>query len=147
MRSLKTFALAALTLSFFFSISSVSFAHEGHKTEHKHPYPTQKFSIAAGEKIYNQYCAACHGKTGDGNGPAASAINPKPTNFLDLKYMPIRSRVDHYETTANGRPGTPMPPWKQTLTEKQIWDVIAYIDHLFNHQHDADKTASKDHKH
>lgn len=134
---------AAMIFMLSFSIS----AHEGHKTEHNHPVPTKKFSVKAGEKIYKQYCASCHGERGDGNGPAAASLNPKPTSFLDLKYIPMRSRVDHYEATANGQQGTSMPPWKGTLTDKQIWDVVAYLEHLFNHQWESESKTPANHKH
>ncbi len=117
-----------------FSSSFIVFAHEGHKADHNHPYPVKKFSVENGKKIYASYCASCHGKNGDGKGPAAVSLNPRPTNFLDPKYMPMRSRVDHYDAIANGRPTTTMAPWKNTLSDKEIWDAIAYIEHLFNHR-------------
>ncbi|MFQ5911746.1 MAG: c-type cytochrome [Nitrospinota bacterium] len=115
-----------------------AFAHEGHKVEHNHPYPTKKFSVKNGEVLYKKYCASCHGKNGDGKGPAGPSLKPRPTSFLDLKYMTMRSRVDHYEAIASGRPNTAMSPWKNTLTDREIWDVIAYIEHLYNHSWDAD---------
>ncbi|MFC1491297.1 c-type cytochrome [Nitrospinota bacterium] len=124
---------------FFLGLLSPSFifAHGGHKVEHNHPYPTKKFSVENGKKIYASYCASCHGMNGDGKGPAALSLKPRPTNFLDLKYMPMISRVDHYDAIANGRPKTAMAPWKNTLSDKEIWDVISYIEHLFNHQWNA----------
>lgn len=129
----------AVSLAWF---SVAAFAHEGHKAEHNHPYPTKPFSVNNGKSVYGAHCIVCHGVNGDGNGVAAGTLNPKPTNFLDLKYMPMRSRVDHYEAIAEGRSGTSMPSWKAVLTENQIWDVIAYIEHLFNHQWDEDGHAS-----
>lgn len=36
---------------------------------------------AAGQKVYNTYCATCHGAKGKGDGPAAVALNPKPLDF------------------------------------------------------------------
>ncbi|MFQ5692249.1 MAG: c-type cytochrome [Nitrospinota bacterium] len=111
-----------------------AFAHEGHRMAHNHPYPKKRFSVAEGKVIYQKYCASCHGKNGDGKGPAAAALKPRPTNFLELRYMSMRSRVDLYESIANGRPNTAMSPWKGTLSEKEIWDTIAYIGHLFNHR-------------
>jgi mono/diheme cytochrome c family protein len=34
--------------------------------------------------MYKAYCAACHGKTGEGNGPAASALKIPPANLTTL---------------------------------------------------------------
>jgi len=33
--------------------------------------------------LYQSICAACHGAAGDGNGPQAAALEPRPTNFRD----------------------------------------------------------------
>lgn len=131
----------------------VAFAHGGHQAEHNHPYPTKKFSVHEGEEIYEENCAICHGVNGNGKGESATELDPPPTNFLDMKYMPMRSRVDHYESIWNGRDGTSMPPWKDTLTDEQMWDVIAYIEHLFNHKYDKslepmpDDSGHKKHAH
>ena len=122
----------AALLAFFSPL--FAFAHEGHMVEHHHPYPKKYFSIESGKKIYESSCASCHGAIGDGRGPAATSLKPKPTNFLDLQYMVMQSRVDHYEAISNGRPNTSMAPWRNTLSDKQIWDVIAYIEELFNHR-------------
>lgn len=138
MKKTAIFVISAMILL----SSSALFAHEGHKAEHKHPYPTAPFDLNRGKTLYKQYCASCHGVSGDGQGPAANSLNPKPTNFLDMSYMSMRSRVDHFESINNGRPGTTMSPWKGTLSVKDIWNIIAYIEHLFNHQ----PAATKDHK-
>jgi mono/diheme cytochrome c family protein len=40
-----------------------------------------------GTQKYEQFCVPCHGVNGDGNGPGAQALNPKPRNFKDLKWQ------------------------------------------------------------
>lgn len=34
--------------------------------------------------MFNEYCAVCHGKSGKGDGPAARALNPAPTDLTRL---------------------------------------------------------------
>ena len=34
--------------------------------------------LVMGKRLYANYCAACHGDKGDGNGPAAKYLYPKP---------------------------------------------------------------------
>jgi len=138
MRKIPNLWIVLMMVTFGFAYPFAVFAHEGHKAEHNHPYPTKEFSVERGKVLYDTYCSSCHGKNGDGNGPAAASLRPRPTNFLDLKYMPMRSRVDHYEVIAGGRLNTAMPPWKDTLSDEEIWHVIAYIEHLFNHRWDED---------
>ena len=41
----------------------------------------------AGESHYDLYCASCHGTGGDGQGPAAAGLNPKPAKHTDGAYM------------------------------------------------------------
>jgi len=37
--------------------------------------------------VFLATCAACHGQNGDGNGPAAANIDPKPRNYHDPKWQ------------------------------------------------------------
>lgn len=86
---------------------------------------------ARGRKVYQHYCAICHGKNGDGNGFNASRLNPTPRNFTDPKFWVTTSdeRLD-YAIAQGGRSvgkSVLMPAWGHTLTDKQIRDVITYI--------------------
>lgn len=42
---------------------------------------------ASAKEIFVSRCAACHGTNGDGNGPAAAALNPKPRNYHDKEWQ------------------------------------------------------------
>jgi mono/diheme cytochrome c family protein len=37
-----------------------------------------------GAMLYGRYCASCHGKSGRGDGPAAAALTPPPTDLTAL---------------------------------------------------------------
>jgi mono/diheme cytochrome c family protein len=39
---------------------------------------------SSGKDMYVAYCAACHGATGGGNGPAAPALKTSPTDLTQL---------------------------------------------------------------
>jgi mono/diheme cytochrome c family protein len=41
-------------------------------------------SASSGKEMFTQYCAACHGVDGAGNGPAAPAMKSQPTNLTQL---------------------------------------------------------------
>jgi mono/diheme cytochrome c family protein len=41
-------------------------------------------NLKAGAETYRQYCAVCHGKTGKGDGPAASALKVRPPDLTTL---------------------------------------------------------------
>jgi mono/diheme cytochrome c family protein len=42
---------------------------------------------AEADSIYGERCAACHGDNGDGNGPGAANLNPRPVNFHNQKWQ------------------------------------------------------------
>ena len=93
-------------------------------------------SVAAlrGRSVYDRACAACHGTAGDGNGPAARYLDPRPRDFTFGMYkfrstpygMPPTDE-DLYRTVTFGIPTTTMPPYKDILSEQERRDVVAYI--------------------
>src|SRR5712691_8234238 len=88
---------------------------------------------AQGKVIYEKKCLLCHGEKGDGNGPAAPLLDPKPRDFTKGKYK-IRTSAsgqlpadsDLFGIISDGMPGTSMPAWK-VLSEKDRWNLVAYV--------------------
>jgi len=86
--------------------------------------------LADGQRIYATNCSACHGETGQGDGPAGAALDPKPSSLSELARMPMMSSDAYlYWTIAEG--GTPvgsaMPPFEAALSPEDIWSVIVYL--------------------
>ncbi len=93
-------------------------------------------ALTAGRAVYDLHCAACHGLTGDGNGPAAVWLYPKPRNFsagqFKIKSTPGQSLPtdqDLLQSVIRGLPGSSMPSFSY-LTEPQKRDVVQYVKHL-----------------
>lgn len=91
---------------------------------------------SAGKTIYERYCHYCHGRKGYGDGPVGTAITPHPADFVhDSKRMAksdeklFKSIRDGVQRKIGGE-AMAMPRWAHILTEKQIWDVLAYIRQL-----------------
>jgi mono/diheme cytochrome c family protein len=80
-----------------------------------------------GGAFYNANCATCHGVKGDGKGPRAYFINPRPRNFADAGSRTVLSRPVLYAATSMGKLGTEMPAWSKVLTEQEIADVAEYV--------------------
>lgn len=85
-----------------------------------------------GRQIYTNYCFQCHGKNGDGKGPASKGLVPPPRNFTLGVYKFASVLVgdlphdeDFYEILKKGLHGTAMLPWD--LTENQLFAVVQYI--------------------
>src|SRR5438876_12278569 len=61
----------------------------------KNPVAVTESSLTAGQKIYLKRCVACHGKTGNGDGPDAADLGkPRPT---PIKSHLIFARLDSRE--------------------------------------------------
>jgi len=46
--------------------------------------PIPRTSAASGQEMFNTYCAVCHGKDANGDGPAAGALKVPPPNLTTL---------------------------------------------------------------
>jgi mono/diheme cytochrome c family protein len=92
----------------------------------KNPIRADAKSIARGKQLFETHCATCHGKTGQGDGPAAAALNPKPANLVAMSGQ--HPDGDYAWKIANGR--GQMPAWKGVLSENQIWDVVNFVQSL-----------------
>jgi mono/diheme cytochrome c family protein len=90
-----------------------------------------KGNAANGRAFYDANCATCHGKKGDGKGPRAYFIRPKPRNFLEPASRATLNRPMLYEAVSMGRLGTEMPAWSKVLNEQQIADVSEYVFQQF----------------
>ena len=84
-----------------------------------------------GGAFYLANCATCHGAQGDGAGPRAYFINPKPRNFLEATSRARFNRVALYAAVSEGRNGSEMPAWKQVATAQQMADVSEYVFRTF----------------
>lgn len=95
--------------------------------------------VEKGSQIYFRRCSFCHGLLGDGDGPAAKFMDPRPRDFTlgTFKFRTTQSgelptNEDLFRTVSRGLPGTGMQAFddatiKNGLTEDQRWQVIAYI--------------------
>ena len=86
---------------------------------------------AKGEKTYLANCATCHGAKGDGKGPRAYFINPKPRNFTDKSFRFAFNRPAIYIAVHDGRLGAEMPAWSKVLNDQEIADVSEYVFRRF----------------
>ena len=92
---------------------------------------TYAANVEEGKKLYGQFCASCHGQSGKGDGPAATALNPKPRDHTDKAYMSKLADEDLLKVIKNGGASVGksplMPPWGASLKDDQIQDIIAYV--------------------
>lgn len=94
-------------------------------------------NLRHGFQIYMQHCLHCHGTTGDGMGPTAGYLWPRPRDFrhgvskftsTDARSKP--SRADYVRTLKEGIPGTYMPSFVPLLDETELDAVVEYVRFL-----------------
>jgi len=73
-------------------------------------------AAAEGERIYEDYCATCHGEQLQNNSNGLT---------FDLRRLKSDEYPRFVNSVSNGK--NKMPPWKGVLTETQIKDLWAYI--------------------
>ncbi|MFQ5667306.1 MAG: c-type cytochrome [Candidatus Binatia bacterium] len=96
------------------------------------PAPSRE-TIAEGKRIYDFRCSPCHGIEGNGEGPVAPFLDPRPRDFT-LANFKFRTTAfgelprdeDLFRTITRGIPGTAMPSWAPLPAEER-WKVIYYI--------------------
>lgn len=86
-----------------------------------------------GRKLYMEHCVHCHGTSGDGNGPTAEYLNPRPRDYR-LGRFKFKSTIDSDKPTRadldriirHGIPGTYMPSF-MLLSEHESKAIVEYV--------------------
>ena len=123
-----------LIVSFLFVLSGCSASSPINAKSLQNPVPASEKSIAAGKKMYDKYCAECHGATGNGVSEKAKTLADagaaKPSDLTDDKwdhgstdgeiFVDIRDGVgvNGAMKGLNGRPG---------VSDEDMWNMVNYI--------------------
>ncbi|NOY63281.1 MAG: c-type cytochrome [Gammaproteobacteria bacterium] len=81
----------------------------------------------AGRLFYMSNCIVCHGELGDGQGPRATSIFPKPRNFLSDGARRLLNRPVLFRAISHGKPASVMPAWSKVLSPQQIANVAEFV--------------------
>jgi mono/diheme cytochrome c family protein len=89
----------------------------------RNPVEATAASVENGKRLFNTYCASCHGPEARGDGPVAKKFIPPP----DLRLEVFRQRPDGfiYETIRNG--GPLMPGQGEALLPRERWEIVNYL--------------------
>ena len=83
------------------------------------------FAQSAGEATYKAKCQNCHGPTGMADSGIGKALKVKQVTDPEVKKFTMAAMI---EATKNGT--GKMQPYKNSLTEAQIKDVVEYFHSL-----------------
>ena len=105
----------------------------GCATSEPEPPPTgDQLRLAAGRADYEQYCMACHGSDGAGDGPVARYVTPRPSDLRRIaarrggvfSQAQLQSWIDGPDPIASH--GTrEMPVWGKAFREESELDQLS----------------------
>lgn len=94
----------------------------------------EKKQISGGYSLYRKHCLHCHGVTGDGAGPTADYLYPRPRDYRKGLYKFTSTtagakptRDDLWRTINYGLHGTSMPGFEALMTQSEIQQIIDYV--------------------
>jgi len=110
------FGTRALFLAIFFLAQGTGIAQTTNKTLKE--VPASQSQPNSGKQMYRDYCAACHGIDGKGNGPAVEFLKAPPpdlttmaTRYGENSAVPKVTHILSSETESNAHGTLDMPIW------------------------------------
>ena len=95
----------------------------------RNPVATSPESIAAGKRVYERYCASCHGTSAQGG--SGSDISPPAPDLTDEEWKHGSTDGEIFAVIKNGvAPDFNMEPWGDRIKETDIWNVVNYVRSL-----------------
>jgi mono/diheme cytochrome c family protein len=129
MKTLKQILIISVVL--IFGITVTSFGQQAKPWEvpvkfktMKNPVKSDDASIKAGRDLYNKNCAACHGKTGLGDGPKVKGLKTSPGNFTKAEYQ-NQSDADQFYKIKTGR--GEMTKYEGKIDDTGIWQLVNFL--------------------
>lgn len=97
----------------------------GPNTPSQMPYKIDQEFLALGQAKFNIDCAVCHGFAADGNSVVARkmSLRPPPNLTTDV----YRNKSDSYIFTVITNGYGYMNPYRDQLSSKERWAVVAYV--------------------
>jgi mono/diheme cytochrome c family protein len=85
---------------------------------------TSPSSVQAGDALYKKNCAACHGKTGLGDGTKAKTLDTSPGDFTSANFQSQTDGTLFYQIKT-GRED--MPKYDKKIEDSDIWNIVNYL--------------------
>lgn len=108
-----------------YDIADTNEGYEKAKTELKNPLEATEANLENGKKMYDIYCAVCHGKKGDGQGILTT--RDKFAGIPNYKDRDINEGTI-YHVIMHGR--NLMGSHASQLTPTERWQVVMYVEKL-----------------
>jgi mono/diheme cytochrome c family protein len=86
--------------------------------------------IVAGFRHYHETCEICHGGPGVEKSDIGKGLYPNPPNLMDSAKELGANRL--FWVIRNGIKSTGMPGFGKTESDREIWNVVAFLEQMKN---------------
>lgn len=129
MKNLKQIVLIFVVLIFGISATSVGQQSKPWEVPAKfktmqNPVKSDAASIQAGKDLFIKNCAACHGKTGLGDGPKSKGLKTPVASFMKAEFQ-NQSDGEQFYKSKSGRGD--MPKYEGKIDDNGLWQIIDYL--------------------
>ena len=90
------------------------------------PRSTSAAQLVAGFCAYETHCVACHGAAGVSRQPWVGGMEPQPPYLLDETQRFTPGQL--FWIAKNGIKMTGMPSWRDSMSDREIWNVVAWLE-------------------
>jgi copper transport protein len=98
------------------------------------PVEATEASLARGQELFERNCIACHGPTGEGDGPAAEGLDVRPPRMSD--HVPFHSDGVIFTWITQGIPPDEaekdMPAFEDVFSEEDRWHLVNFLRATFD---------------
>jgi mono/diheme cytochrome c family protein len=95
----------------------------------KEPWLPNADVALAGQKLFKQNCAMCHGEKGDLVGGL-----PNARNLVEGQWKQGGGLINLYKVLQNGIAGTQMASFKASLKPMERWAILNWMDTITNNK-------------
>jgi mono/diheme cytochrome c family protein len=89
--------------------------------------PTLPPDINRGAQLFAENCTRCHGDSGSGDGEMSGQLPVALPDFSSADAIANRTPLEWFDIISNGKIENLMPPWRDSLSEQERWDLVAYL--------------------
>ncbi len=88
--------------------------------------PSSSLNKARGEALFLRHCGSCHGPTGQSDGALSSRLVPPLRPLNSAFYKDYLAPAMVYNIVLTGIPKTPMYPFKDQISDLDMWTLAFY---------------------
>ena len=111
-----------------FAMAAVDASTDRHAGNQKNPLQSSEETLVGGSILYRDHCAGCHGTPSNPDSQFGHSFNPPVPQFF--KEGSDMADNQSFYIIQHGVRWSGMPSWNRTLSENEIWQIVAFLGHI-----------------